>query len=70
MLSGLELLLWSFFVFLLRQVLTVYWKLPSSPLRSRLEYSLSLLKKKIYLFNVYEHTVTVFRHTKREHRIP
>jgi hypothetical protein len=26
--------------------------------------------KKIYLFNVYEYTVAVFRHTRREHPIP
>ena len=25
---------------------------------------------KIYLFNVYEYTVAVFRHTRRGHRIP
>jgi hypothetical protein len=27
------------------------------------------LLKKIYLFNVYEYTVAVFRHTRREHQI-
>jgi hypothetical protein len=27
-------------------------------------------KKKIYLLNVYEYTVVVFRHTRRRHQIP
>jgi hypothetical protein len=33
-------------------------------------FLLFLLHFKYYLFNVYEYTVAVFRHTRRGHRIP